>query len=56
MGITKKITSRVVERYWGPGDYYLVLPLSDIQVFKEDGFKEGERYTVTLTIKKENEL
>ena len=43
---TVKKKSRVEKKVWGPGDIYLIIP--EIQVFREDGFKEGDIVEVTI--------
>lgn len=41
----------VQTRHWGPDDDYLVV---EVQVFSDDGFKNGD--TVEVTIEKKDEL
>lgn len=38
MKIDRSFTMTIRERIWGPGDTYLVIPIGDMQVFKQDGW------------------
>ena len=44
----------VENKCWGPDDYYLQIPLIGLQVHEEDGFKEGDKVKVTISVKKSN--
>jgi hypothetical protein len=42
----------VVRKTWGLGDTYLVIDLHGKQVFEEDGWRDGDKVTVTVTVKR----
>lgn len=46
-----KFTTYIAERVWGPGDTYLVVPISEIQVFERQGWKRGQAVEVEITIR-----
>ena len=52
--VTRQGIYYVENKYWGPDDYYLQIPLIGLQVHEEDGFKEGDTVKVTISGKKSN--
>lgn len=40
----------VVQKQWGPEDGYLTIEIDPIQVFKEDGYKSGDRVKVLIEV------
>ena len=43
----------ITEKHWGPDDNYLVIPMSDIQVFEGAGLKPGDIVWVSYSYTRE---
>lgn len=49
-----QIQTTIKEEVWAPEDSYLVINLQNVQVWKKDGWKVGDKARIEMTITKIN--